>query len=662
MLVPKEKIEEAKERLGDRNFELIMENLGITEYDSKGMKCSCPFHAGDKNPSFVYDKKRFRMHCFGCSTNVDLIDAVSKGQNKTYLEACEYLFKEAEIQFSFGEKNVRIQPKEYRYPTLPSKENDMSQVISYWEHRGISKETLDYVDVRSDEHGNSVFITFDLNDVPTVVKYKPSHKIDKKSGEPKNWFQKNADKDDLLFNMNRINVTEPLVICEGEPDTLTAIECGYRNVVSPLNGATSYGWISRCWDFLEQFEKIIVCSDNDAAGRKMRDELIYRLGSWRCAFVNIPETVEWDVNGEKKTYPVNDLNDYMLAYSKDDVLKAILHPTETPVKSVTDYADVKGIDLSEMDGIETGLSAIDDELYKLYYGTLTILTGRPGAGKSSIINAILANCMQENIPAWLFSREMPVWITKSWTDLQLAGPRNVEQKVDRKGHVYYSVSNNVKSKIDEWSRGKLFLYNDGEPNDADSIFQSMESCVRKFGVHLLVIDNLMVVNLGDNGGNELKAQTEFISRLVEFAIKYRVAIILAAHPRKKQAGEPTDADLTMDDVAGSANIINLAHRSIALRRVTQKEKEDPTSKYGNYNVKVTITKDRLLGKTDIGFGLYYDIPSRRFYSNYDEYAFDYGWDKNVYTEPLDVPECLLRERAMQEQEQEADEYVFGRTA
>ena len=656
MLIEKERINEAKEKLGDLNFDLIMDGLvsqgrlAEEDIDRKNMKCRCPFHAGDRNPSCSYDRKLYRMHCFGCNTNYSLID-MYMDEGQTFLDACQSLFKEAGVQYAFTEKNVRIQPKDYRYPTVPpKKERTVSK--AYWEHRGISEGTLDYADVREDESGNSVFLVYDLNDVVTTIKYKPSHKPDKSRNEPKCWFQKGADKEDLLLGMNKINTSEPLYVTEGEADWLTMIELGVKNAVTPLNGAGSFGWVEHCWDFLEQFDNIIIISDNDGPGKHMREELLYRLGTWRCKFVEIPTEVKWE---NEKIYPVNDLNDFYLTYGRDPVLKAIANAKDTPVKSVTDYADIVGIDLSEMDGIETGLSAIDDELYKLYYGTLTILTGRPGSGKSSIINSILANAMQEGVPAWLFSREMPGWIVRSWCDLQLAGPRNVEQRTDKKGHVYYAVKPGVKSKINDWSRGKLFVYNDGEPNDPESLFVSMTSVVRKFGVHLLVLDNLMCITLADNGGNELKAQTGFITRLVDFAIKYRVAIILAAHPRKKATGEPANTDLTMDDVAGSANIVNLAHRSIALRRISQKEKESPDNKFSNYNVKVTITKDRLLGKNDVGFGLYYDIPSRRFFSNYDEYSFNYSWDSAEYHDPLPVPQCLIAEQ----ERLEAEEEVFG---
>ena len=39
-------------------------------------------------------------------------------------------------------------------------------------------------------------------------------------------------------------------------------------------------------------------------------------------------------------------------------------------------------------------------------------------------------------------------------------------------------------------------------------------------------------------------------------------------------------------------------------------------------------------------GFHYDFPSRRFYTNYEEYSKQFGWDDGVYDEELPVPECL----------------------
>ena len=65
MLVEKEKIIKAKEKLGVQNAEIIREILQIENYDTRNMKGICPFHS-ENTPSFIFNPKNYSFHCFGC--------------------------------------------------------------------------------------------------------------------------------------------------------------------------------------------------------------------------------------------------------------------------------------------------------------------------------------------------------------------------------------------------------------------------------------------------------------------------------------------------------------------------------------------------------------------------------------------------------------------
>jgi twinkle protein len=315
LIIDNEKIKEAKEKLGDRNATIIAELLELEDFDEKNLKAKSPYR-DEKTASFVYNKKNYTFHDFGGDgVSVDLIDVLMQKKN-TYLEAVQKLFEYAEIEYAFGEHNVKTKHK-YRYPH--DENGDITQVLDYWVKRGISKDTLEYVNVSSDGKGNTVFRFFDSNDVLTMVKYRPARTL--KHGENKNWCQSDSDTAPLLFNMNRINVTQPLLIVEGEPDAMSAIEAGYFNTVSVPLGAGNFHWIEENWDWLEQFDSIIIASDNDEAGRKMRKECIYRLGSWRTKYVEYPKEKLLE-NGKKM--PIKDMNDTLQAFGSNYVMSMIL--------------------------------------------------------------------------------------------------------------------------------------------------------------------------------------------------------------------------------------------------------------------------------------------------------------------------------------------------
>lgn len=641
MQIDREAILQAKEKLGDRNAQIIVEELGITDFDEKNMKCCCPFHQED-HASFIYNKKAFNFRCFGsCGRSYDILD-VFMYKGATYAEACKKLFELAEMPYSFGELGVKTK-RHYRYPhEVPC--TDKSKVYAYFEQRKISRETLDALDVRQDSEGNAVFNYYDTNDVLTMVKYKPSHKV--QHGQAKCWCQQNSDTAPLLFNMNRINVNSPLLICEGEPDCLSAIEAGFKNAVSVPLGSSNLHWIDENLEWLDQFESIIICADNDDAGVKMQKECVPRLGSWRTKVVDIPAVPIGNTGRVTK-----DLNEILYVCGKDKVLELILDAKDSPVPSVADLSDVEPTEYEDVDGVTTGLKAIDDELMRLFFGTLTIVSGQPGSGKSSLLTQLACNSLDNDIGTWLFSGELPNGVEKSWFNYIFAGPRNITDAISRRGNPYKKISTTTLAEINKTYKGRWHIYRDDYDNTLDKLIASMTDTVRKYGARCLILDNFMCIDT-ETSEEELRSQTDTIKKLIEFAKKYQVAVILVCHPRKMDAG----TNVGIYDIAGTSNIVNLAHRTIGLRRVTDVEREN-AAKYSEkrrqllkYDVIVTIVKDRMFGRQNIDVGLYYDPASRRFFSDMDEYDRRFSWDKKEHKEPLPLPPQLLAEERASEDE------------
>lgn len=605
---------------------IIAEELDIQGFDEKNLKGNCPFHA-ENTPSFIWNKKSLAFHCFGaCGRNYDIID-VFMYKGLTYIESVQRLFELAEITYAFGEHKLKTK-RAYRYPKEVEC-SDKSKVYEYLSKRNISPQTADYLDIRQDEHGNCVFNYYDMNDVLTMVKYRPSRMI--KKGENKNWCQPGADTTPILFNINRINPSQPLLICSGELDCAAAIEAGWTNSTSIPLGDGNLEFCRECFDWLEQFSEIIIAHDNDESGIKFYKNINSMLGSWRCKVVKIPERVEY-----KNEYTsVKDLNEYLFYCGKAAVLEAILSAEDSPVPSVFDLSSVEPTEYEDVDGITFGLSSLDEEIMRLFFSTLTIVSGQPGAGKSSLLTQLMCNALDQDINTWIFSGELPNGVEKSWFNYILAGRRNLQESTSRKGNAYMKIPTEARVSINKKYKNKWFIYRDDYDNDLTSLIQSMTDVVRKYGAKLLILDNFMTIDT-ESDENELRAQTNTIKKLITFAKKYNVSVVLVCHPRKTDG----KTNIGVYDIAGTSNIINLAHRTIALRRVTEEDRENAAHlserrrQLLKYDVIVTIIKDRMFGRSNIDIGLYYDTVSRRFYTNQEEYDKKYSWDTKEYDEAL----------------------------
>lgn len=623
MLVEKQLIEKAKEKLGDENATIIAELLDLENFDTKNLKSCCPYHQ-ERTASFIYNPKAYNFKCFGCGRSVDIIDVLME-KGSTFVDAVKELCDRAGVDFSCPEQHVRTISK-YKYPYEEPRWNDMTKVYNYLGKRGISKNTVDYLDIRADAHGNVAFHSYDEYDTLTVVNYRKSEK----TTESKCWFQKDADSADILWNMNRVNTTKPLVITEGQIDCASVIEAGYLNCVSILKGCQGMGWIENCWDWLQQFDSIIVFSDGDSPGIKMRNEVINRLGALRCKYVDIPKELEFKDTG--RIVPVKDANEILQCRGKEFLLELINSAKDVPVTSVAKLSEIKELNPHEMDGFETGIEQLDRELMKVFTGGVTLLTGLPSAGKTTFLNQITLMAMDSGFKTFLFSRELLNGMSKGWFTQVAAGRRNMKSIQLKNGADYYVVNEDAKTGIAKHYDDLFFIYKDEEENSEDKLFESMELCATKKGVRCFIIDNLMTVQLNQSNSDTNKAQTDFMNRLIKFSMKYDVAVICIAHPRKIQGG----VDIGLFDVAGSQNIVNLATRTIGLKRVKESEKENGQSKLFGYDVVISIIKDRIFGSTK-EIPVYYDKIDRRFYSNYEEFDRIYKWDKTHHTGKLPYP-------------------------
>ncbi len=622
MLVPKEKINQAKELYGDKAMSDIVSYFGLEgSYNEASKSCSCPWHK-DNTPSFIWNPKNNCAHCFSCNRNFGILDLYLE-QGMSYLEAVEKLFKQVDMDFNFVNKG--IQNASYKYPKR--EHSDRTNVEEYLNLRGISKKTLDYADVQSDINGNVAFHYYNSDDVLMTVKYRLGRKFNKEKDHAKCWSQKNADFTPLLFNMNRVDPTKPLLVVEGEVDCLSVIEAGYTNVVSIPNGCANAQWVQYNWEWLEQFDKIILWFDNDEPGIKGRNDVLYRLGTWRTYYIEIPPT-ETTESGRK----IKDANELLYFKGKDRVLYYINKPMEIPVEKVLDLSKAEDFDIEHTEGLYTGIKDLDDQIYKLTFGTLNIITGKSGEGKSVFVNQVaICQAVQQGYDVFVFSGELPAPILRNWVETNMIGRDYITMK---DGHV--RIFNTEKRKLlQNWYSGRVLVYDDDYNTTSTALLNKMEELARKCGTKVFLIDNLMMIDLECSEEGRLQAEKEFVNKLIFFAKKYNVLVFLVAHPRK--TGE---IRVTKEDIAGSGNIVNLAHMVFSVHRYTDKEKEGEMNLRGDYikgkepikeDSCIEVLKNRITGVLPL-VKLYFDYPSYRFYKNPSELWFRYNWNKD--TSPL----------------------------
>lgn len=314
-------------------------------------------------------------------------------------------------------------------------------------------------------------------------------------------------------------------------------------------------------------------------------------------------------------------------------------------------SDIKKIDLSSLMHIKTGYTELDKKIVGLYEGEITIISGSNSSGKSSWINNLILNVIQQNIKVALWSGELRPDVLKNWISLSAAGMHYIQPSTAMEGKFF--VPNNVSQKIDEWMDGKFFLYNNEYTNKWEQIFNDMSELV-KIGVKLLILDNLFSLDIDIFEGDKNNKQKELILQLCDFVKKNKVHVILVAHPRK------VTTFLRKTDISGTSDLTNAASNVFIVHRVNNDFLKTGGEFLGNTVVQqysmfgncIEIAKNRLYGIVDCLVGMYYEIPTRRF-KNTEQEDIHYGWEDQP------VQQSITYTQGEQNCEPQPDNVPFG---
>lgn len=285
--------------------------------------------------------------------------------------------------------------------------------------------------------------------------------------------------------------------------------------------------------------------------------------------------------------------------------------------------DIFNMPKEEVHYIKTGYDGIDKKLYGLKKKGISVLTGLRSAGKSTWLDGVILNAIQDGNTVGCYSGELDEKNFMRWLIRQAAGRNGVEPgRYEGQWNVPYK---NIKA-ISEWLQGKFFLYNNHHGNNYPLIHEEIRKKIEKDKLDLVVIDNLMALDIDDLAYQKFDAQKNFVLNLKRLAIETDVHILFVAHPRK------TVSFLRLEDISGSGDLANavdnafLIHRNNEDFKIRSKEmfkwKEDHLA-YSGTNV-IEVAKDRESGTQDWFIPLWYEVETKRMKNDIAENIL-YGW-------------------------------------
>lgn len=562
---------------------------------------SCPYCRGGKNGdkgTFSISLVTGQFKCLRSSCSVS-------GNIITLARDFDYfsLGKDIDAYYQTG--------KQKRFRRFKKMENikPKTEAITYLESRKITAATAEkyQITVQSKHKNIVVFPFLDEKGNMPFIKYRKTD-FNPAVDKGKEWCEANCKP--ILFGMYQCNLdNKTLILTEGQIDSLSVAESGIENAVSVPFGKNGFTWIPYCWEWMQNFDTLIVFGDCENGTITLLDEMRKRFEG------TVKAVRQQDYKGCK------DANELLQKYGKEAVKQAVNNAERVAIDRVKEIADIEAVDLFSLPKISTGITGIDKVLSGgIYLGQTVILTGKRGDGKSTLGSQILANALDNGKSVFAYSGELPDYFFKRWLDFQIAGQQNVIDRAGEAGSVNYFIPDSKVHKISEWYRGRAYLFDNQstEDNELEYLLSTIEKAIQQYGIQLVLLDNLMTALDIGLDIDLYRAQSKFVDKLVKISKNYNVAVILVVHPRKNSLGADDN-----DVVSGSSDITNKVD-------VVMTYKRDKT--LSDDECLLTISKNRLTGKLAIGakaIKLYFDEASKRISDNRDDFRKPYGWETDT---------------------------------
>lgn len=390
------------------------------------------------------------------------------------------------------------------------------------------------------------------------------------------YIQQHPDGENHLIFMNRIpKDSRYVIICEGEIDALTLADFGLPAVSVPAGAhknKTDGGihknneWVQNDYQWLSSFETIILCFDNDDAGKSAAKDLFYRLGIARTKLIEIPE-----IQGDPKIKDPNSYARYCAEQGMDvaaEIQKLIdsaaaLDPES--LKHAMKYSKAIYDIMFPPDGKIPGYEMPNcrfGEHFRLRTSEVTIVFGHNGHGKSEFLNdLVVCLCAEYGLKAVIGSFEILPAQTGYSMWRQCTGMRRPID-YDENGNKF-EIPGLFLAGMKFLDDHVMFYDFQGQAN-SKMVLQAYELAARMYGAKIFVIDSLTRMDIAED---DFQGQKDFMNALADFALKFDVHVFLVCHSKKfNEKRRESKNQPEKEDIAGSKKISDLCWNILSVWR------------------------------------------------------------------------------------------------
>lgn len=446
-----------------------------------------------------------------------------------------------------------------------------AQVIPFTK-RGIVQQTSEVFGVRVDDT-KIYFPYYDINGSLVATKMR---------GKKEKTFTSNgAWSDATLFGQNLFTKGgKAITITEGEFDAMACYQMtGSRYpVVSIRNGAGNALKDCRAqYEYLDSFDKIVICFDADEQGVKASNEVAELFGSKAHVFKHTGTTYkdacDYSVNNDGKLFVEKWWN--ADKYVPDGIVagSTLWDIVSAPVEQADVLYPYRGI---------------NDLTYGIRKGELVTVTAGSGLGKSQFLREIvwhILNNSEDNI-GLMFLEESVKKTAQSLMSLAVNKPLHLPDSDATDEERKYAFDATL-------GTDRLFLFDHFGSTSIDNILNRVRFMARGLDCKYVFVDHVSIIVSAQESGDERKAIDEIMTKLRMLVQETGISLFVVSHlKRPSDKGHEEGAATSLAQLRGSGSIAQLSDIVIGLERNGQHE--DPIERNTTH---VRVLKNRFSGLT-----------------------------------------------------------------
>lgn len=458
--------------------------------------------------------------------------------------ACGYTIRSA---YSKGgsDKNKGIIPQ----PSMPL---NLCEITGFKGGLITSQTLIKYEVFQLEENGAPTYVAvypyYDLEGNLRGVKYRDfaAEARDKKHHK---WFH--GEPYSFFGLRNRNSLSDTLIICEGESDTMAASQVFIHETCVGVSGCDNIEKALRnAATWVRSFKRIYVCMDNDNAGKIALAKALEMLPKWRTFAMILPpkkkDICECSVQELKQSFAS------ATSISGTDII--------TGTTLVDDFYKWKN-SMGNSIGISTGFDGLDRMLGGggIQAGEFMILVAHTGRGKSTLGCNIAYNMISAGVKClWVGTEMLPNQMLIKFIERHTGYPYR-----DELGQISIAATRE-KQALDYISANMTFYNN--LLGEYEKVIEACTNAVMTHGVEVIFIDVLQDIDINFAGKYDVAAQVmQSLVTLSQGNPDERqppVAIVAIQHTRTE--GTKESANVTLGEIRGGGAIKQKATCVIAM--------------------------------------------------------------------------------------------------